>query len=93
MARRLGKTRALAAALVLAGAAIFGTAASAQFQYGDPECRQEAIAGCAANWQAYGYPNYEDCVLVEPCYACNAGYMCGFYDPGWAMKPDTGKPW
>ena len=86
--------RTLAASLVLAGAAIFSTAASAEFQYGSPECRQAAIAECATMWQAYGYPNYADCVLVEPCYACNAGYICGFYPiGGWAVKPDTGKPW
>lgn len=91
----MGKTRALAAALVLAGGAIFGTAASAQYNWDPtPECYNGVIAQCATQYQTWGYATYEDCVRVEPCYYCLSGYMCGFDPRDWgAVKPDTGKPW
>ena len=92
MARKLGKARALAASLVLAGAAIFSTAASAQSSRDGPARRQSAPM--RHQWQAYGYPNYADCVLVDAALLRLHGYICGFYPiGGWAVKPDTGKPW
>lgn len=94
MARKLGRTRALAASLVLAGAAIFGTAASAQYYPNiSPECRQEAVAECATMWQAYGYRSYADCAQYQPCYHCLAGYMCPFYDFTYAVEPEADIAW
>ncbi len=93
MSGKTGKVRALAASLVLAGAAIFGTAASAQYGGISPECRQEAVTACATMWQAYGYRTYEDCAQYEPCFHCMAGYMCPFYDFTYAVRPDAGRPW
>ncbi|HYW16086.1 MAG TPA: hypothetical protein VE891_08030 [Allosphingosinicella sp.] len=79
---------------MLAGAAIFGSAASAQFDYSiSPECRQEAVAECGTMWQAYGYRSYEDCAKYQPCFHCLAGYMCPIYDFTYAVKPDSAKPW
>ncbi len=80
MARILGKTRALAASLVLAGAAMFNTAASAEYYPGDPDCWQQVISECSTKWQAWGYHNYADCARVEPCMYCMNGYMCGWID-------------
>lgn len=87
MSRKLmfGKTRALMASLVLAGAAISGTAASAQF--GDPGCSQAVYDECTTEWQAWGYRNLADCQRLEPCYYCMYGYLCGYSDY-WA----PGKP-
>ncbi len=87
MTRKLfmGRTRALMASLVLAGAAISGTSASAQF--GDPECGQAVYEECTTEWQAWGYRNVEDCQRLEPCYYCYYGYLCGYSDY-WA----PGKP-
>ena len=94
MSRKLliGKTRTLAASLVLAGAAIFGTAASAQWN--DPPACEELESECAANYRAWGYRTYEDCYNHELCYACWGGYLCG-YDPrqtySGVTEPDAGK--
>ena len=84
MARKLGKMRSLATSLVLAGGAIFGTAASADYQ-GTPSCFQQVEDECATEWQAWGYRNYEDCYQHEPCYYCMDYYHCGwldYYAPG-----------
>lgn len=86
----LGKARALAASLVLAGAAIFSTAASANWT--EPPACQDLEAACTANYQAWGYRNYQECYNHVLCYACWGGYLCG-YDPRDAVKPDTAKPW
>ena len=96
MTRKLmmGKTRALAASLVLAGSAIFGTAASAQYTPSG-ECWDNVVALCDANYQAWGYRTSADCSQHEWCYFCAGGYLCG-YDPRdyyTAAKPDTGRPW
>ena len=99
MSRRLNirKTMGLAASLVLAGAAIFSTAASAKgLGPRDPACDQRVINACATNWQVLGYAQYEHCVLGQPCLACppNYGYLCGIYSypgGGWVAEPDTGK--
>ncbi len=79
MAMKFGKTRALAASLVLAGAAIFGTAASAQYTPSG-ECWDNVVALCNANYQAWGYRTSSDCSQHEWCYFCAGGYLCG-YDP------------
>lgn len=88
----VGKTRALAASLALVGAAIFGTAASAQWN--DPPPCDQLESECAAKYQTWGYRTYEDCVQHEWCYACAGGYLCG-YDPRQTytgvIEPDTGK--
>ena len=83
----MGKTRALAASLVLAGAAIFGSAASATSTWGDPNCSQAVYNECSTEWAAWGYRNVEDCQRLEPCYYCMNGYLCGYSDY-WA----PGKP-
>ncbi|HET9637845.1 MAG TPA: hypothetical protein VFP12_01410 [Allosphingosinicella sp.] len=75
----LGKLRTLAASLVLAGAAISGTTASAQSGPG-PNCHYDIISECATKWQAWGYHNYDDCARVEPCMYCLNGYLCGWID-------------
>ncbi|MGA9582052.1 MAG: hypothetical protein WBR13_08805 [Allosphingosinicella sp.] len=88
----IGKARALAASLVLAGAAISGTSASAQWT--EPPACEDLEAECAANYLARNYLTPEECYRHLLCYSCWGGYMCGA-DPGhWgATKPDTGKPW
>jgi hypothetical protein len=84
----LGKTRALAASLVLAGAAICNTSASAYYQ--PPNCYQQVEEECATEWQAWGYRSYDDCFRLEPCYYCMQYYHCGwsdYYAPG-KPRPD-----
>lgn len=88
----LGRTRALAASLVLASAAIAGTPASAQWT--EPPACEDLEPQCAANYQAWGYSSYADCYRHLLCYACWGGYLCGADPGGWgATKPDLGKPW
>lgn len=82
-----GKARALMASLVLAGAAISSTAASAQFPLGEPGCAAAVYAECTTEWASWGYRNLEDCQRLEPCYYCMYGYLCGYSDY-WA----PGKP-
>ena len=74
------KTRAAAASLVLAIAAISSSAASAEYYPGDPDCSQQVVAECATKWQAWGYHNYADCARMEPCLYCMYGYVCGWID-------------
>lgn len=83
----LAKTRTLAASLVLAGAAIFSSAASAQYTWGEPGCYQAVESECTTEWQNWGYRNLQDCQRLEPCYYCLYGYLCGYSDY-WA----PGKP-
>ena len=93
MTRKLGKARALAASLVLAGAAIFNTAASAQWD--SPNCWYEVEDQCATEWQNWGYRTLADCERLEPCYVCLYGYLCG-YDDRWdytSVNIDAVKPW
>lgn len=80
MARKLKTSRitALAASLALAGAGIFGTAASAQ-NGRDPVCDQQKADGCVTTWESMGYWSYEHCVMHQQCWDCPPlwGYMCG----------------
>ncbi len=89
MSRKIGKVRALAASLVLAGAAILNTSASAYYQ-NPPDCFQQVEDECATEWQAWGYRSYDDCFRLEPCYYCMQYYHCGwsdYYAPG-KPRPD-----
>jgi hypothetical protein len=99
MSRKLNISKAmtLAAALVLSGAPMFSTAASAQ-NGRDPVCDQQKAAGCVSTWQSLGYWNYEHCVMHQQCWYCPPlwGYMCGMgpIDGEFAARPDEGtKPW
>lgn len=87
------KATAMTASLVLASAAIFGSAAWAA-QPRDPVCDQRIVRTCIYNWESQGYAQYEDCVRNEQCLQCppNYGYLCG-PDPRFAsvVRPDTGK--
>jgi hypothetical protein len=93
----ISRTTALAASLALAGASIFGSAASAQHPdfTSSEECYQYVAAGCAANWQRWGYAQYSDCEWGQYCLICLQGYMCGVlsYEVDWAVKPETAAPW
>jgi hypothetical protein len=75
---RMGKTRALAASLALVGAALFSSAASAQYD-GPPGCEQ-LESECAAKYQRWGYATCEACIAGEQCYACFPGIFRG-WDP------------
>lgn len=90
MAGRLRKMKAVAASLALAGAGIFGTAASAQWSR-DPVCDQQMADECVTTWESMGYGNYDHCVAHRQCQDCPPlwGYMCGIgpYD---AARPDEG---
>ena len=90
MARKLGKTRALAASLVLAGSAMFGIPAQAQYVPGG-ECWDEIVGLCNANYQAWGYRNSAECAQHEWCYYCAGGYLCG-YDPRWPYYNGSNRP-
>lgn len=97
MTRKVGKIRAATASLVLAGAAIFGSASSAQNGVWTPteECHRYVSNGCAANWQRWGYAQESDCVWGQYCLVCMGGYMCGVlsYEVDWAVKPDAAEAW
>ena len=85
----LGRIRALAASLVLAGAAISSTPASADYQT-STNCWQQVGDECSTEWQAWGYRTYDDCVRIEPCAYCTNWYHCGwidYYPPG-KPRPD-----
>jgi len=72
MFRKLNrKTFGLAASLVLAGGAISGTAASAQY-YDGPlgGCWDQISSMCNLHWQAWSYMSYAECETAESCYAC-----------------------
>ncbi|HEY0131510.1 MAG TPA: hypothetical protein VGB57_08895 [Allosphingosinicella sp.] len=73
MLKRL-KTAALAASLTLAGGAIFGTAASAQYTYPYPylssPCWDQVMSDCEVKWQAWGLTSYSDCGPMEACQVC-----------------------
>ena len=100
MSRNLNarKRMALATSLVLAGATIFSSAASA---IGvppiprDPVCEQQQANACVGTWQAQGYWSYDHCVSHRQCEQCPPwyGYMCGV-GPNYATEPDKGtRPW
>lgn len=92
------RTTALAASLVLAGAAIFGSAASAGIgPPRDPACDQRVANECVSTWQTKGWSSYQDCVGGQQCLECppNYGYMCaypGMYDD-FATERGTAEPW
>lgn len=88
MARKLGTIRALAGSLALVGAAILGTAASANWT--EPPACQDLVSACTANYQAWGYRNYQECYNHVLCYACWGGYLCG-YDPRDLVTRDAVK--
>lgn len=92
--RNISRITGLAASLALAGAGIFGTAASAQWSR-DPVCDQQMADECTTTWQAMGYWSYDHCVGHRQCQDCPPmwGYMCGV-GPDYATKPDgDAKPW
>jgi hypothetical protein len=90
------KKTALAASLVLAGAAIFSSAASAiPPPVRNPVCDQYMANACITTWQVLGYGNYAHCVAHRQCAECPPwyGYMCGI-GPNYATEPDLGtEPW
>ena len=100
MARKLrfGKTIGLAASLVLAGAAIVGSAASARIgPPRDPACDQRVANACVSTWQTLGWSTYQDCVSGQQCIECppNYGYLCpypGMYDD-FVTEPVVAEPW
>ena len=79
------KTFGLAASLVLAGGAICGTAASAQYTGPLGGCFDRTATLCNLNWQAWSYSSYSECETAEACYACpDAPINCpaiGWVDP------------
>ena len=99
MSRKLNirKPTALAASLVLAGAAILGSAASAGIgPPRDPACDARVANECVGTWQTKGWASYQECVSGQQCLECppNYGYLCyypGMYD--WATEPTAAKPW
>lgn len=99
MSRKLNrKSIALTASLIIAAAASFSTAASAQKFQRDPVCDQRAANECVSTWQSLGYWNYEHCVGHQQCMQCPPipGYLCGVGPEGYgyATEPDQGpKPW
>ena len=54
MARKiiLGRTRAFAASLALAGAAIFGSTTASAQTWGEPGCYQAVEGECTTQWAA-----------------------------------------
>lgn len=71
MFRKLNrKTFGLAGSLVLAGGAISGTAASAQYTGPMGGCSIEMSSQCDSHWQNWGYTSHSECYHAESCYAC-----------------------
>src|SRR5688572_9879179 len=69
------KTLGLAASLMLAGAAIFSTAASAQ--YGGQGCWEQVQSQCTTQYQAWGYGTEQQCAQQAPCLYCpRDGHDC-----------------
>ena len=64
------KTFGRAASLVLAGGAISGTAASAQYSYQSSGCWDQVMSACEVQWQAWGLTSYSDCGPMEACQVC-----------------------
>lgn len=95
---KLRKTTGLVASLVLAGAAILGSAASAGIgPPRNPVCDQRVANECVTTWQTLGWSSYQDCVSGQQCIECppNYGYLCpyaGMYDD-WAVEPSAARPW
>lgn len=97
MASRISRKTALAAALALAGASMFGSAASAQKWQRDPVCDARVANECVSTWQSLGYWDYNHCVAHQQCMQCPPfpGYLCGI-GPGdyYAVEPDAAaRPW
>lgn len=69
---RVGKkTFGLVASLVLAGGAIVGTAASAQYASPGPAgCSDGFFSECNSHWQNWGYTTFGDCSETETCELC-----------------------
>jgi hypothetical protein len=72
MFRKLNrKTFGLAASLVLAGGAIVGTAASAQYASPPPAgCSDLFFSECNSHWENWGYTSHWDCTVTETCQLC-----------------------
>jgi hypothetical protein len=90
MTGKFGTIRTIAASLVLASASIFGTAASATYDWSHPNCSQLVYEECTTQWSAWGYRNLADCQRLEPCYYCLYGYLCGYSDYWAPGKPRDG---
>lgn len=89
MRRTLRKTFGLAASLMLAGAATFGTAASAQES--GPACWARVQNQCTYQYQAWGYVSEQDCAQQEPCRVCpRDGHTC--YEIDWIDRDFVGRP-
>lgn len=93
MFRKLNrKTLGVAASLALAGGAICGTAASAQYNEPLGGCWDEISGMCNANWQNWGYMSFSECQTAESCYACpDAASNCqaiGWLDNGDVSRHD-----
>lgn len=73
MSRKLNMRKAaaaLAASLVIAGGAISGTAASAQYSGPMGGCYDQISTMCNSHWQNWGYSSYNDCHSAESCWVC-----------------------
>jgi hypothetical protein len=84
--------------LALAGAATFGTAASAKIPPRDPVCDQSVANECVSTWQSLGFFDYEHCVGYQQCMQCppTPGYMCGMGPGGYGYLTEpnrSARPW
>jgi hypothetical protein len=96
MMAKTRKSVALAVSLVLAGATMFGTIASARVgPPRDPACDARVVAECATSWQTLGYPNQSTCEGGQQCIECppNYGYLCGGPSIYYATENKAPKPW
>lgn len=72
------RTLGLVASLVLAGGAISGTAASAQYGGSGSGCWNAVVSECSWYWNEWGYGSNWECSQMEPCLVCPdaGGHSC-----------------